>query len=89
MISGATLNMYVFLLAFALAFLLGGKRPFLALSTRATLVVLLGLALLYATGADSWYRAYAGVATLIANALFIAFAVIDYLNWQKKGLAGD
>jgi hypothetical protein len=88
MISGATLNMYVFLLAFASAFLLGGKRPFLALSTRVTLVVLLALALLYAAGGEQWYRMYAGVATLIANTLFIAFAVIDYLNWQKKGLAG-
>ena len=89
MISGATLNMYVFLLAFASAFLLGGKRPFLALSTRATLVVLLALAMAYAVGADQWYRAYAGVATLIANALFIAFAIIDYLKWQKRDLAGD
>ncbi len=89
MISGATLNMYVFLLAFASAFLLGGKRPFLALSTRVMLVVLLSLAVLYAMGADHWYRTYAGVATLIANGLFIAFAVIDYLKWRKKDLAGD
>ena len=84
MITGATLNMYVFLLAFASAFLLGGKRPFLALSTRATLVVLLLLACAYAAGADQWYRGYVGVATLIANTLFVVFAVIDYLNWQKK-----
>ena len=88
MINGATLNMYVFLLAFSSAFLLGGKRPFLAVSTRVTLVALLGLALVYAVGADAWYRAYAGVATLIANVLFIAFAAIDFVNWQKHRL-GD
>jgi hypothetical protein len=88
MISGAALTMYVFLLAFAAAFLLGGKRPFLALSTRVTLVVLLGLALAYAIG-DQSYRSVVGIATLIANVLFIAFAAIDFLNWQKKGLAGD
>ena len=86
MISGATLNMYVFFLAFASAFLLGGKRPFLAISTRATLVVLLALALAFAAGADQWYRTYVGVATLIANALFVAFATIDYIGWQKSRL---
>jgi CHASE2 domain-containing sensor protein len=86
MISGGTLNMYVFLLAFAAAFLLGGKRPFLALSTRVMLVVLLGLALTYAVGNHA-FRAYAGIATLIANVLFIAFAVIDYVNWQKNRAA--
>lgn len=86
MISGATLNMYVFLLAFASAFLLGGKRPFLAVSTRATLVILLGLALAYAAGADKTYHLYVGVATLIANALFVAFAAIDYIGWQKSRL---
>ena len=86
MINGATLDMYVFFLAFASAFLLGGKRPFLAISTRATLVVLLALALAYAAGADQWYRAYVGVAALIVNALFVAFAVIDFIGWQKKRL---
>ncbi|GAC1570916.1 MAG: hypothetical protein NVS3B7_00370 [Candidatus Elarobacter sp.] len=89
MISGATLNMYVFLLAFAAAFLLGGKRPFLALSTRITLVVLLGLALAYALGVDAWYRPFAGVATLIANVLFVAFSAIDFIGWQKKRLLGE
>lgn len=84
MIGGAPLNMYVFLLAFAAAFLLGGKRPFLAFSTRATLVVLLGLALAYAAGEDQWYGTYVGVATLIANVLFVVFAAIDYIGWQKR-----
>lgn len=83
MVNGATLNMYVFLLAFASAFLLGGKRPFLALSTRAMLVALLGLALGYAVAVDEWYRSYLGVATLIVNLLFIAFAVIDFRAWNK------
>ncbi len=83
MVNGATLNMYVFLLAFASAFLLGGKRPFLALSTRAMLVALLGLALGYAVAVDEWYRSYLGVATLIVNLLFIAFAVIDFRAWHK------
>ncbi len=82
--TSAAIDVYVFLFAFASAFLLGGKRPFLALSTRALLLVLLGLALTYAVGTDLWYRAYVGVATLVANVLFIAFAAIDYTNWQKK-----
>ncbi len=78
------INMYVFMFAFASAFLLGQKRPMLALSTRALLAVLLGLALGYAVSEDHWYRGYLGVATLIANVLFIAFAAIDFVNWQKK-----
>ena len=87
MMTDATINMYVFLLAFAAAFLLGGKRPFLALSTRVILVVLLGLALTYAVAADHWYRAYLGVATLVTNMLFIAFAALDFHGWQKSRLA--
>ena len=87
--SGASLNAYVFLFCFAAAFLLGSKRPFLALSTRVLLVALLGMAIGYALGTDQWYRAYLGVATLIANGLFIAFAVIDFYGWQKKRLAGE
>lgn len=83
MTSGAAVDVYVFLFAFASAFLLGGKRPFLALSTRAMLLVLLGLALTYAVGTELWYRAYVGVATLVANGLFVAFAAIDYARWRK------
>ncbi|HEY0395774.1 MAG TPA: hypothetical protein VGD01_14845 [Candidatus Elarobacter sp.] len=86
--TGGALNMYVFIFAFASAFLLAQKRPMLALSTRVLLSVLLGLALGYAAAADQWYRGYIGVATLIANALFIAFAVIDFYGWQKKRLEG-
>jgi len=65
-------------------FLLAGRRPLLAFSTRALLVVLLGLALGYAASVDQWYRAYLGAATLVANGLFIAFAAIDYVAWQKR-----
>ena len=84
--TSSAINIYVFIFAFASAFLLGQKRPMLALSTRALLAVLLGLALGYAATADQWYRAYLGVATLITNALFIAFAAIDFISWQKKRL---
>lgn len=82
--SGAALNTYVFVFAFASMFLLAGRRPLLALSTRALLVVLLGLALGYAVAIDQWYRSYLGAATLIANVLFVAFAAIDYAAWQKR-----
>jgi hypothetical protein len=82
--TSTAVNMYVFIFAFASAFLLGQKRPMLALSTRALLAVLLGLALGYAVAVDQWFRSYLGVATLIANVLFIAFAAIDFINWQKK-----
>ena len=84
MVSGVALNTYVFIFAFASMFLLGAKRPLLALSTRILLVALLGLAIAYAAGEGQWYRGYLGVATLIANVLFIAFAAIDFHNWQKK-----
>jgi prepilin signal peptidase PulO-like enzyme (type II secretory pathway) len=84
--TSSAINMYVFIFAFASAFLLGQKRPMLALSTRALLAVLLGLALGYAVAVDQWYRSYLGVATLVANVLFIAFAAIDFINWQKKRL---
>jgi hypothetical protein len=86
--TGNAINMYVFLFAFASAFLLAQKRPMLALSTRALLAVLLGLALGYAVSADHWYRGYLGMATLVANGLFIAFAAIDFHSWQKKRLEG-
>jgi hypothetical protein len=84
--TSSAINMYVFIFAFASAFLLGQKRPMLALSTRALLAVLLGLAIGYALSENQWYRGYLGVATLIANVLFVAFAAIDFINWQKKRL---
>jgi hypothetical protein len=82
----SAINMCVFVFAFASAFLLAQKRPMLALSTRLLLAVLLGLALGYAASEGAWYRGYLGVATLIANLLFIAFAAIDFHGWQKKRL---
>lgn len=85
---GASPQTCVFLFCFAAAFLLGSKRPFLALSTRIMLIALIGLALAYAVGETQWYRGYVGVATLIANVLFVAFAAIDFLGWQKKRQAG-
>ena len=87
MTSGAALNTYVFLFAFSSMFLLVGKRPLLALSTRVLLVVLLALGLTYLIEADAWYRGYLGVATLTANALFVAFAAIDFVSWRKKRAA--
>jgi prepilin signal peptidase PulO-like enzyme (type II secretory pathway) len=84
--TGTAINVYVFIFAFASMFLLGQKRPMLALSTRVLLAVLLGLALGYAAAVDQWYRGYLGVATLIANALFIAFATIDFVGWHRKRL---
>jgi len=85
----SAIDMCVFLFAFAASFLLAHKRPMLALSTRALLAVLLGLALAYALGEGAWYRPYAGVATLVANGLFIAFAAIDFHGWQKKRLSRE
>jgi hypothetical protein len=82
--TSSAINMYVFIFAFASAFLLAQKRPMLTLSTRALLAVLLGLALGYAAAVDQWYRGYVGVATLIANVLFVAFAAIDFHGWQKR-----
>jgi hypothetical protein len=86
--SVSAIDMCVFVFAFASAFLLAQKRPMLALSTRLLLAVLLGLALGYAASEGAWYRSYLGVATLVANALFIAFAAIDFHGWQKKRLEG-
>ena len=80
----AALNTCVFLFAFASMFLLGGKRPLLAFSTRLLLVGLLGLALGYLVADGTWYRPYLAVATALANVLFVAFAAIDVHNWQKK-----
>jgi len=87
MTSGAALNTYVFVFAFAAMFLLGGKRPLLALSTRILLVVLLGLGLTYLVETSAWYRGYLGVATLTANALFVAFAAVDFYSWRKQRAA--
>jgi hypothetical protein len=80
----AAVNTYVFLLSFACAFLLAGKRPVLALSTRALLVVLLALAGAYGMLPDSAYRPIVGAATLIANVLFVVFGCIDFLRYRES-----
>jgi hypothetical protein len=84
MTSVAVLHTYVFLLSFASAFLLGGKRPLLALSTRVLLVALLALAVGYAIAPAAWYHAYLGVATVIANVVFVGFVAIDVWKWQRR-----
>lgn len=77
-------NTYVFLFFFAFGFLIAGKRPILTLSTRALLIVLFGLALAYATTDGNPWHETIGVATLIANLVFVGFAFVDYLNWRKR-----
>ena len=79
-------NTYVFVFSFACAFLLAGKRPVLALSTRAMLVVVVGLAGAYGLLPDSPYHAIFGVATLIANALFVLFGAIDFARHRAANL---
>ena len=78
------IDMCVFIFAFATAFLLGQKRPMLALSSRVLLAVLLGLAVGYAASEGRWYRDYLGAATLAANVLFVAFAAIDFYHWRTR-----
>jgi L-cystine uptake protein TcyP (sodium:dicarboxylate symporter family) len=82
--TGSALDITVFVFAFASAFLLGARRPLLAFSTRVLLAVLLGLALGYALSDGAWYRPLLAAATMVANALFIAFAAIDFHSWQKR-----
>lgn len=78
----AAVNAYVFILAFACAFLLMGKRPVLALSTRMLLLVLIGLAGAYGLAPGAPYHDVVGAATLIANALFVVFGFIDFARYR-------
>src|ERR1700687_4143658 len=68
-----TVQLSVFLFCFAFGFLMIGKRSILTLSTRALLVVLVGLAGTFALLGDSPLRSLLAGATTIVNALFIAF----------------
>ncbi len=77
-------NTYVFCFFFAASFLIAGKRPILALSTRALLVVVLGLALAYVLSEHSLWHGTIGAGALILNVVFIGFALIDYVNWHKR-----
>lgn len=63
--------------------MIAGKRPILTLSTRALLIVVLGLALGYVLSEHAPWHGTIGVAALIANLMFIGFALIDYVNWHK------
>ena len=83
MIQGPLVNAYVFCFAFAASFLIAGKRPILTLSTRALLVVVLGLALGYVLSEHSLWHGVIGTGALILNVVFIGFALIDYVNWHK------
>jgi membrane protein DedA with SNARE-associated domain len=63
--------------------LIVGKRPIIALSTRALLVVVLGFAFGYVLSDHSLWHPILGAGTLILNVIFIGFALIDYVNWHK------
>ena len=76
-------NLYVFLFFLAFGYLIAGKNVMLRLSTRIVLVVLFGSALLFATSTGTWWHETVGVATLIANLIFLAFGVMDYLAFVK------
>jgi hypothetical protein len=89
MAQGALVNTYVFLFMFAIGFLIAGKRPILALSTRVLLVVLFGGVLAYALTESYPWRPFIGVATAILNCVFIAFAAFDYLAWRRKNRSGE
>jgi hypothetical protein len=80
---GALINTYAFLFTFAFAFLIGGKRPILKLSTRALMVVLFGGVLGYALTETSPWHTLIGIATGILNCLFVAFAYLDYRTWYR------
>jgi hypothetical protein len=79
---GATLEVSVFLFCFAFGFLMTGKRPILTASTRALLVIVVGLAASFALMGDSQLRGMVAGATAIANVLFLAFVAIDFWHYR-------
>ncbi len=83
--NSVAINAFVFLFCFSLGYLLTGRRPILALSTRFVLVVLAGLSLAFAMDRTRWHELL-GAATLAANAAFVAFATIDYVKWVAERL---
>jgi len=83
MTQGPAVNAYVFCFFFAASFLIAGKRPILTLSTRVLLVVVLAFAFGYVLSEHSVWHGIFGTGTLILNVVFIAFALIDYVNWRK------
>jgi hypothetical protein len=83
---GAAANTVVFAFAFACAFLLAGKRPVLALSTRVLLVLVIALAGAYTVVTDEPLHPIIGVATLIANLLFVCFGALDFARFRSGRL---
>jgi hypothetical protein len=83
MTQAPAVNAYVFAFCFLASFLMAGKRPILQLSTRLLLVVVLAFAFAYVLS-DHWaWHSVLGAGALILNLVFIGFALIDYVNWQK------
>jgi hypothetical protein len=80
---GSPNSLYVFLFCFAFGYLIAGKNAMLRLSTRIVLIVLFGCALLFATSTGSRWHETVGVATIIANTIFLTFGVMDYLAFVK------
>jgi hypothetical protein len=80
---GSLNSLCVFLFCFAFGYLIAGKNAMLQLSTRIVLIVLFGCALLFATTTGSRWHETVGVATVIANMIFLAFGVMDYLAFVK------
>jgi hypothetical protein len=83
MTQGPAVNAYVFAFFFAATFLIAGKRPILTLSTRVLLAMVLAFAFAYVLSEHSMWHGILGIGALILNVLFIAFALIDYVNWYK------
>jgi hypothetical protein len=84
MAQGTLINTYVFVVFFAAGFVIAGKRPILTLSTRLVLLALIASAIGYVVSGESPWHSIIGAATLILNCVFIGFALIDYVNWNKK-----
>ena len=82
--TGAFTNTYVFLFCFAFGFLIAGKRQILTLSTRVILLAVVGCAASFALLPGEPYHSTFGVATVIANVLFVAFAAIDFFRWRAS-----
>ncbi len=68
--------------------MIAGKRPILALSTRALLVVVLAFAFAYVLSEHSLWHGIIGTGALILNVVFIGFALIDYVNWHRARTRG-
>jgi hypothetical protein len=83
MMQATAVNAYVFAFCFAASFLMTGKRPILQLSTRFLLVVVLAFALSYVLSDRSAWHGVIGAGALVLNLVFIGFALIDCVNWQK------